>query len=128
MRLIKTRLPRRIVLALALLAPAAAPAQHFPPDQDVRSMLRYLVEDGETPGIVLGLLEADGSTRILSCGSGGSNARPRSPRSVCEIGCITKAFTGIRLADMVERGEVSLSDPVSRYLPEGVRVPSRNGR
>lgn len=129
MRPIHLRLPRRIVLALALLAPAAAPAQqHFPPDEDIRTMLRYLVEDGETPGIVLGLLEADGSTRILSYGSGGPNARPVGPRSVFEIGSITKVFTGLLLADMVERGEVSLSDPVARYLPEGVRVPSRNGR
>jgi CubicO group peptidase (beta-lactamase class C family) len=128
MRSIKPRLPRRIVLALALLAPAAAQAQHFPPDDDVRTMLRYLVEDGETPGIVLGLLEADGSTRILSYGSGGAGARPLGPRSVFEIGSITKVFTGTLLADMVERGEVSLSDPVSRYLPAGVRVPSRNGR
>src|SRR5687768_15042206 len=128
MRSIKTRLPRRIVLALALLAPAAAHAQHFPPDDDVRAMLRYLVEDGETPGIVLGLLEADGTTRILSWGSGGPNARPVGSRSVFEIGSITKVFTGILLADMVERGEVSLSDPVARYLPEGVKVPSRNGR
>lgn len=124
----KTRLPGRIVLALALLAPAAAPAQHFPPDDDIRTMLRYLVEDGETPGIVLGLLEADGSTRIFSHGSGGASARPLGPRSVFEIGSITKVFTGTLLADMVERGEVSLSDPVARYLPQGVRVPSRNGR
>ena len=128
MRPMKTRLPGRIVLALALLAPAAAPAQHFPPDDDLRTMLRYLVEDGEAPGIVLGLLEADGSTRIVSWGSGGANARPLGPRSVFEIGSITKVFTGTLLADMVERGEVSLSDPVSRYLPQGTRVPSRNGR
>lgn len=128
MRSIKTRLPSRIVLALALLAPAAAQAQHFPPDEEVRTMLRYLVEDGEAQGIVLGMLEADGSARIVSWGSGGPDARPLGPRSVFEIGSITKVFTGILLADMVERGEVSLSDPVSRYLPEGVRVPSRNGR
>lgn len=128
MKAIRTRLPGRIVLALSLLVPAAAAAQHFPPDDDIRTMLRYLVEDGETPGIVLGLLEADGTTRILSWGSGGPDARPLGPRSVFEIGSITKVFTGTLLADMVERGEVSLSDPVARYLPEGVTVPSRNGR
>lgn len=129
MRSMKTRLPGRIALALALLAPSAAAAQrHFPPDDDLRVMLRYLVEDGETPGIVLGVLEADGSTRIVAHGSGGAGARPLGPRSVFEIGSITKAFTGTLLADMAERGEVSLSDPVARHLPPGVRVPSRNGR
>lgn len=108
--------------------PGAAPARPFPPDDDLRDRLRYLVEDGATPGIVLGLLEADGSTRVLSHGSGGPGARPLGPRSVFEIGSVTKVFTGILLADAAERGEVSLSDPVARYLPPGVRVPSRNGR
>lgn len=33
-----------------------------------------------------------------------------------EIGSITKAFTGVLLADMHLRGEVSLEDPLSRYV------------
>ena len=32
------------------------------------------------------------------------------------------------LADMVAKGEVALDDPVQKYLPASVRVPSRNGR
>lgn len=116
-------------LALLLLSPAITAAQsHFPADEDLALMLRYLVEDGETPGIVLGILEPDGATRILHHGDGGEGALPLGPRSVFELGSITKAFTGILLADMVDRGEVSLSDPVSRYLPDHVTVPSRNGR
>jgi serine-type D-Ala-D-Ala carboxypeptidase/endopeptidase len=34
-----------------------------------------------------------------------------------EIGSITKAFTGVLLADMHLRGEVALDDPLSRHLP-----------
>ena len=128
MKPIQTRLAGRIALALALLVPAAAPAQHFPPDDDLRTMLRYLVEDGETPGIVLGVLEADGSTRIVSYGSAGREARTLGPRSVFEIGSITKTFTATLLADMVLRGEVSLEDPVAKYLPAHVSVPSRGER
>ncbi|HEX8431500.1 MAG TPA: serine hydrolase, partial [Longimicrobium sp.] len=88
----------------------------------------YLVEDGETPGIVLGILEADGSTRVVSYGSGGPGTRPLGPKSEFEIGSINKTFTAAVLAGMVARGEVSLSDPISKYLPDSVRVPSRNGR
>ena len=40
---------------------------------------------------------------------------------------MTKVFTGILLADMVQRGEVELADPVAD-LPRHVRVPSRNGK
>lgn len=35
-----------------------------------------------------------------------------------ELGSITKTFTAQVLADAVERGEVSLADPLERYLPE----------
>jgi D-alanyl-D-alanine-carboxypeptidase/D-alanyl-D-alanine-endopeptidase len=45
-----------------------------------------------------------------------------------EIGSITKVFTALLLADMVERGEVKLDDPVAMYLPKGTLVPSRAGR
>jgi len=48
--------------------------------------------------------------------------------SVFEIGSITKVFTAVLLADMVERGEVRLDDPISKYLPAGVRAPARNGK
>ena len=115
--------------ALALLLPVALPAQqHFPATADLETMARYLVEDGETPGIALGFLEADGSTRLVFHGSGGPDTRPLGPRSVFEIGSINKTFTGVLLADMVLRGEVALEDPVAKYLPDHVTVPSRNGR
>src|SRR5262249_5931730 len=48
--------------------------------------------------------------------------------SVFEIGSVTKVFTAILLADMVERGEVSLNDPISKYLPESVKTPTRDGK
>lgn len=121
-----------LALAGALLSvgllPASVAAQHFPPHDDLRLMLRYLVEDGATPGIVLALREADGSTVVLSHGDPGPGARPLGSRSVFEIGSINKTFTGALLADMVTRGEVSLSDPISRFLPEDVASPTWEGR
>ena len=116
------------MLSLTLLLPAAAASQHFPPDEELTALIQSRVEDGGAMGIVLGVVEADGSTRIVSYGDAGHEARPLGSTSVFEIGSITKVFTGILLSDMVERGEVALSDPVSKHLPDGVTVPSRNGR
>ena len=39
------------------------------------------------------------------------------PRTIFQIGSVTKVFTALLLADMAERGEVRLSDPAARYLP-----------
>ncbi len=91
-------------------------------------MLRYLVEDLETPAIVLALRDADGSTRILMEGDAGPDAAPLTDRSTFEMGSLTKTFTGTLLADMVQRGEVSLDDRVADYLPDSVRVPSFEDR
>ena len=52
---------------------------------------------------------------------------PDGPRSIFEIGSITKVFTATLLADMAREGLVALDDPVQRWLPEGVELP-RKGR
>ena len=117
-----------VLFAAALLLPGAAGAQHFPSDEDLSALIRSRVEEGRAVGIVLGVVEADGSTRIVAYGDAGPNARPLGAESVFEIGSVTKVFTATLLADMVARGEVSFSDPVSDYLPDEVTMPSRGGR
>jgi serine-type D-Ala-D-Ala carboxypeptidase/endopeptidase len=108
--------------------PAPVEAQHFPPDEELRLMLRYIVEETGTPGVVLGVLEADGATRVVSYGDPGPGAQPLGPRSGFQIASVTKTFTATLLADMVQRGEVALEDPVTKHLPEHVTVPSYRGR
>lgn len=115
-------------LASTLLGAPLAAQSPFPPDSDLQVMLDYLVRDGATPGIVFGIVEADGTTRILSAGSGGPGTPPLGARSVFELGSINKTFTGTLLALAVRRGEVSLDDPVADYLPDSVTVPSWHGR
>jgi serine-type D-Ala-D-Ala carboxypeptidase/endopeptidase len=106
----------------------ARPAAFFPADEEVRAFVRPYIDKRQTKGIVVGLIEPDGSRRVLTFGEAGEGARPLAANSVFEIGSITKTFTGTVLAEMVRRGEVKLDDPVAKYLPTGVRVPSRNGR
>ena len=123
-----TQISLRVLVAIiaSVIAPARAAAQ-FPADHELRALLQSRIDEGRGVGIVLGLLEADGTTRVVFAGSAGEGARTLGPQTVFEIGSITKVFTGTLLADMVRRGEASLSDPVARSLPETVRVPSRAG-
>ena len=54
-----------------------------------------------------------------------SNANPTTvdKDTIFAIGSITKVFTTILLADMVNRGLVNLDDPIEQYLPPSVKVP-----
>ena len=101
------------VLALTLAASTPAAAQrHFPPDEAIREIARQAGTISGKVGIVIGVLEADGTRRVITVGDA-----PYDGRTLFEIGSITKVFTGILLAEMAERGEVRLEQPVAELLP-----------
>lgn len=129
----------RGVIAITLVACAGmlARAQPSLPDRAGRvdpwtvasdTTVRQLLAERVGPngvGAVVGVLEPAG-TRILTYGrSGAADSRPLDGNTVFQIGSLTKVFTGLLLADMVVRGEVGLEDRVTRYLPDGVRMPQR---
>ncbi|MGA2134019.1 MAG: serine hydrolase [Bryobacteraceae bacterium] len=79
-------------------------------------------------GIVVGVVEPNGR-RVVAYGNL-ANGDPRTldGDTICEIGSVTKVFTSLVLADMVNRKEVTLDDPAAKYLPENVRMPERSGK
>jgi CubicO group peptidase (beta-lactamase class C family) len=116
----------RAILGLAFvwaLSGTATAQKLFPSDADVAAAARNAVAIEARSGVVIGLLEADGSRRVVPVAN-----VPMDGRTIFEIGSITKVFTGILLAEMAQRGEVHLEDPVEDLLPRGTAVPSRNGR
>ena len=100
----------------------------LPSDSAVRAILQSRLERFQGVGIVVGLLDADGTIRVVFAGSAGKDAPALGPESIFEIGSITKVFTGTLLADMARKGEVSLTEPVQRYLPDNVHMPKRGNR
>ncbi len=120
---------RMLLVALALVAGpviCVAQAQEIP--ESVQQSIRDRVDHDYNVGIVVGVVNphgthyyAYGRTRIGAEGTPDEN-------TVFEIGSITKVFTSLLLADMVERGEVAFDDPIEDYLPSSVEVPTRNGR
>jgi serine-type D-Ala-D-Ala carboxypeptidase/endopeptidase len=123
-------MPHRIgALALSLAAAlVAAAAPDGTRNQEIATAIKARVDAKKSVGMVVATIEPDGSASIAAYGSPGPGAMPLDADSVFEIGSITKVFTATLLADMVDRGEVKLDDPVARFLPDTVRVPERNGR
>jgi serine-type D-Ala-D-Ala carboxypeptidase/endopeptidase len=125
---------RALFLAFALTAcsstpmPAPTAQSAFPNDADLIAMLKSRVEDGRAAGLVLGVMEADGSTRVVTYGDAGPSAKTLDANSVFEIGSISKVFTGTLLADMAAKGEVKLDVPAQTYAPAGMVLPTRGGK
>jgi serine-type D-Ala-D-Ala carboxypeptidase/endopeptidase len=79
-------------------------------------------------GMVVGVIEPKGR-RVVAYGSlAKDDKRPLNGDTVFEIGSMTKVFTSLVLMDMAQKGEVALTDPVSKYLPASVKVPERNNK
>lgn len=101
----------------------------MPTNDEIRSILVDRIDkQHQSVGIVVGVIDSSGR-RIVSYGNLDSgDKRAVDGNTIFEIGSITKVFTSLLLADMVERKEVALTDPVSKYLPAEVKMPERNGR
>ncbi len=116
------------VIASLILSSAVVCAQ-IPTDAEIRKILADRVwADNLGIGIVVGVIDANGRRVLAFGGLSKNDNRPLDGDTVFEIGSITKEFTSLLLTDMARRGEVALSDSVSKYLPEGVTVPERNNR
>ncbi len=97
------------------------------PDSVIRRILQERVATKRAVGIVVGVLD-HGQKKLFVEGTADAPGVALDGNTVFEIGSITKVFTASLLADMVARGEVRLDDPVAKYLPPSVHVPSRNGK
>ena len=124
------RLSLVFILALIVVRPAhAAGSSISPSDSEIRQILiKRIDQEKQGVGIVVGVIDAKGR-RIVSYGSlEKGDKRQLDGDTLFEIGSITKVFTALLLADMVQRGEVKLDDPISKYVPTTAQIPQRDGR
>lgn len=108
---------------------AAAQSSRLPSDSEIRQILVERIDKyKQSVGMVVGVIEPAGR-RVVAYGKLAANdSRVLDGDTVFEIGSITKVFTSLVLADMVQHHEVELSDPAAAYLPREVQMPQRNGR
>jgi CubicO group peptidase (beta-lactamase class C family) len=97
----------------------------LPSDTEIAKLIAERNSPRTGQGLVIGVLDS-GKTRFVA---GGTAAGAKVDRDILfEIGSISKVFTSLILADMVNKGEVSLDDPAAKFLPAGHRMPERGGR
>ena len=93
----------------------------------IKETIRDKVNNGKYQALFVGIVDGDG-VDYYYYGDTEKNGSPIDENTIFEIGSITKVFTTLLLADMIEKGEISLDDPIEQFLPEYVATPSKNGK
>src|SRR5688572_13018974 len=119
---------RNALLAAVLLvsfaaSPGAARAQHIVGTRDARALRADSVfqrfDRTDSPGCALGVYQ-DGKIQYAR-GYGMASLEhgvALSPRSVLDVGSISKQFTAMSILMLQKEGKLSLDDPVRKYIPE----------
>jgi len=111
-----------LIAALAVLS-ASASAQHIIGTRDARALRADSVfqrfDRTDSPGCALGVYQ-DGRIQYAR-GYGMSNLQygvALSPRSVLDVGSISKQFTAMAMLLLQQEGKLSIDDPIRKYIPE----------
>ncbi|AJF68288.1 serine hydrolase domain-containing protein [Streptomyces vietnamensis] len=106
--------------------PELTPAVAARLDRAVQDVMK---ETG-VPGVTVGLSAPGKGTYIRSFGvADKATGQPMNPGLYMRIGSETKTFTVTALLELVDRGEVGVDDPISKYVdgvPNGDHITLRN--
>ncbi len=116
------------VLASIAAAISALPARAAPAEKPAARTIEQAVVDIDRRLTVAAgngfggtvIIEQGGRT-LLAKGYGYADRNrkiPFTPDTIAQIGSITKSQTAAALATLIAEGKISLSDPVSKFLPE----------
>lgn len=118
----RSRKPLVAALLFAAVCHVAAAAEPTALDATVAKRLH-----GDRTGACFAVAVVDAAVeRSFMCARAGEPPRIDAT-SAFEIGSVSKTFTSLLLADLIERGQADLDDPLSDYLPEGAEVPDYRG-
>ncbi len=87
---------------------------------EVDSLAQPLIDAGQVPGIVVGVLMPDRSRQFFSYGirDQASRAGPDG-QTILPIGSVSKGFVGAIAAQLVQAGALSWDDTLAKHLPVG---------
>jgi D-alanyl-D-alanine carboxypeptidase len=115
----RTLVGSSLLLALGAVAAPAQQTSRATVTTRIDSLATAFINDTHTPAVSVAVLR--GSDTLVMKGYGEASVeahRPATASTVYRIGSITKQFTSAAIMRLIERGKLSLDDPMSKYLPD----------
>lgn len=111
-------------IAIFILVATAFTAAGQTPNEKIKQRVEY----GETPGIAVGIFE-NGAIQYYSFGVANLETKEAvTPKTLFEIGSITKTFTCSMAAMLSLNQQINFADAAQKYLPAKMVMPERNGK
>ncbi len=91
----------------------------------VQAAVEKTMKDRDIPGCTVGIVVGD--ELVYAHAFGVANVSTKAPMQVetlFQIGSVTKTFTATLMGVLRDRGKIRFDDPVSKYLPDTVKVPA----
>jgi len=108
-----------VVTQKTVLVPSSNPLKSKL-DKEVDTLARLYIQNSNTVGLSIGVLK-DGQT--FTYGYGATQKKDGvlpDANTIFEIGSVSKTFTAQLLAHYVNAGKISLTDLITKYLPDSV--------
>lgn len=96
--------------------------------KEAKNHIQERVNNGYNVSISVGILK-NGKTEFFSFGHRDTTHKSKVDEyTYYEIGSVTKTFTALLLADAIGRKQMQLTDAIQKYLPDSVKVPTKEGK
>lgn len=104
--------------ALLITASCSALAAPQQLNDIVHRTMTPLIEQQKIPGMAVAVIY-QGKPYYFTWGYADVDKKqPVTQQTLFELGSVSKTFTGVLGGDAIARGEINLSDPVTKYWPE----------
>ena len=115
-----------VVVVLSMVTTPAFCWAQDPPATRIKALAQPYIEAEILVGLSIGAIK-DGGQSEVHLGKRGGGKAPDSD-TIYEIGSVSKAFTGMLLADAVNQGLVKLEQPAGELMPDEAMMPKWKDR
>jgi serine-type D-Ala-D-Ala carboxypeptidase/endopeptidase len=115
-----------LVMLLAVSGPTEAESALLEEAVGLSGLAMFM--ESQATGMVLAVVQGDDQVVVGYGETAKGSGKEPDGKSLLRLGSISKAFAGELLGGLAADGQLSLTDPLQRFAPEGAQVPDRDGR